>query len=114
MQHELRHLTKETCLRIVAVLGDSDGISAAELGRRVDRGGDSIKQSARKLERDGLLKRTLVRLMPPLISYELTPLGHTYVDAAKAVVSWIDSHEPEVIAHRQHVHALAKVASSQN
>ncbi|WP_426242145.1 winged helix-turn-helix transcriptional regulator [Nocardioides sp. LHG3406-4] len=42
----------------------------------------------RGLERDGVLTRTVYAVMPPNVTYELTPMGRTLLDATRPVVQW--------------------------
>jgi DNA-binding HxlR family transcriptional regulator len=42
----------------------------------------------RGLERDGLLTRTVYAVMPPNVSYELTPMGRVLLDATRPLVRW--------------------------
>jgi DNA-binding HxlR family transcriptional regulator len=52
----------------------------------------------RGLERDGILTRTVHAAVPPRVDYALTPLGHTLLTAIGQLVSWADSHLPEIEA----------------
>jgi DNA-binding HxlR family transcriptional regulator len=52
------------------------------------------------LERDGLLSRTAYPEIPPRVEYELTPLGHSLLDAVKALVGWAEAHHEEIAANR--------------
>jgi DNA-binding HxlR family transcriptional regulator len=47
----------------------------------------------RQLERDRLVERTVFAVVPPRVDYELTELGGTLLDAAKALVDW--GHRPQ-------------------
>ncbi|GGX59488.1 winged helix-turn-helix transcriptional regulator [Streptomyces minutiscleroticus] len=42
----------------------------------------------RSLERDGILTRTVHNVMPPHVSYELTPLGRTLREATAPLLEW--------------------------
>jgi DNA-binding HxlR family transcriptional regulator len=42
----------------------------------------------RGLERDGILTRTVYAVMPPNVTYELTAMGGTLLDATRPVVQW--------------------------
>ncbi|MFD2418102.1 winged helix-turn-helix transcriptional regulator [Amycolatopsis pigmentata] len=42
----------------------------------------------RALERDGILTRTVHNVMPPHVSYELTPMGRTLREAALPLLEW--------------------------
>jgi DNA-binding HxlR family transcriptional regulator len=57
------------------------------------RGIDGISQrmltvTLRALERDGILTRTVRNVMPPHVSYELTPMGTTLREAALPLLEW--------------------------
>jgi DNA-binding HxlR family transcriptional regulator len=42
----------------------------------------------RGLERDGILTRTVYAVMPPNVTYELTAMGQTLLDATNPLVQW--------------------------
>ncbi|MGA5437996.1 winged helix-turn-helix transcriptional regulator [Streptomyces griseoincarnatus] len=42
----------------------------------------------RSLERDGILTRTVVNVMPPHVSYTLTPMGMTLREATAPLLEW--------------------------
>ena len=42
----------------------------------------------RELERDGILTRTVYAVMPPNVTYELTTMGRTLLDATRPLVQW--------------------------
>ena len=50
----------------------------------------------RGLERDGLVKRTVVVSMPQRVDYELTPLGRTLLEPAWRLLDWVDSQREVV------------------
>lgn len=52
----------------------------------------------RGLERDGIVTRTIHPVIPPRVDYALTPLGLTLLDAICQLLSWADSHLPEISA----------------
>ncbi|WP_414641864.1 winged helix-turn-helix transcriptional regulator [Amycolatopsis sp.] len=54
----------------------------------------------RDLERDGLLTRTVHAVMPPHVSYELTPMGRTLREAAAPLLEWSVRHMPQIDAAR--------------
>jgi DNA-binding HxlR family transcriptional regulator len=54
----------------------------------------------RGLERDGIVTRTLHAAVPPRVDYALTPLGETLLSAIGQLVSWADTHVPEIEAAR--------------
>lgn len=68
-----------------------------ELQREV--GGISQKmltQTLRKLEEDGLVKRTIFPEVPPRTEYELTALGRTLKEPLSALCRWAVEHLPAV------------------
>lgn len=74
----------------------------AALHRRI--GGISQKmltQSLRRLERDGLVQRTVYAEVPPRVDYTLTPLGHTLWAPLAALRDWAEAHSEAVLAAQQ-------------
>jgi DNA-binding HxlR family transcriptional regulator len=98
---------KWTCLIVYALL---DGPRRhGELKRMIE--GISQKmltQTLRSMETDGLVKRTVIDVIPPHVEYGLTPLGQTLSDPLVAICQWAMDHLPEVQAARQaNTHATA-------
>jgi DNA-binding HxlR family transcriptional regulator len=54
----------------------------------------------RGLERDGIVTRTIHPVIPPRVDYALTPMGRTLLDTIGQLVTWADSHLPEIDAAR--------------
>ena len=54
----------------------------------------------RKLERDGLVQRTVFAEVPPRVEYELSALGWTLVGPVTGLAEWAVEHH-EVIADHQ-------------
>lgn len=54
----------------------------------------------RDLERDGLLTRTVHNVMPPHVSYELTPAGRTLREATAPLLEWSIAHLAYIDAAR--------------
>lgn len=50
----------------------------------------------RGLERDGLIKRTVVAIMPPHVQYELTPLGRSLTEPVIALGTWAQEHIADI------------------
>jgi DNA-binding HxlR family transcriptional regulator len=46
----------------------------------------------RSLERDGILTRTVKNVMPPHVSYELTPMGVSLREATAPLLEWSLTH----------------------
>ncbi|MGA4840895.1 winged helix-turn-helix transcriptional regulator [Streptomyces sp. G45] len=73
-----------------------------ELQRRV-HGGISQRMltlTVRRLERDGLVKRTVYPTIPPQVEYELTELGHSLTHLIKSLADWSIEHRPAIAAAR--------------
>jgi len=90
---------KWTCLVVYALL---DGpLRHGELKRTIQ--GISQKmltQTLRSMERDGLVQRTVIDVIPPHVEYSLTPLGRTLSDPLVAICRWAMEHLPEMQAAR--------------
>ncbi|MEJ7636358.1 helix-turn-helix domain-containing protein [Aeromicrobium sp.] len=54
-----------------------------------------LTDKLRRLERDGILKRTVVE-RPLEVHYELTPLGLTLIGPLAAIRAWAEEHIGEV------------------
>ncbi|GGV40106.1 winged helix-turn-helix transcriptional regulator [Streptomyces spectabilis] len=74
-----------------------------ELQRRI-HGGISQRMltlTVRRLERDGLVKRTVHPTIPPQVEYELTEMGHSLTHLIKSLADWSIAHRPAIAAARQ-------------
>ena len=49
-----------------------------------------------RLERDGLVRRTVHPVVPPRVDYDLTPLGATLLDAIEPLVAWTREHRDTI------------------
>ena len=91
---------KWTCLIVYALL---DGPRRhGELKRMIE--GISQKmltQTLRSMETDGLVKRTVIDVIPPHVEYGLTPLGETLSDPLVAICQWAMDNLPELQTARQ-------------
>ena len=50
----------------------------------------------RKLERDGLVDRTVFAVIPPRVEYELSPLGRTLIAPVTALADWAVTHHDAI------------------
>jgi len=91
---------KWTCLIVYALL---DGPRRhGELKRMIE--GISQKmltQTLRSMETDGLVKRTVIDVIPPHVEYGLTPLGQTLSDPLVAICQWAMDHLAELQTARR-------------
>ncbi|RKN40214.1 winged helix-turn-helix transcriptional regulator [Micromonospora endolithica] len=60
-----------------------------------------LTQTLRKLERDGLVARTVTASVPPRVDYALTRLGHDLLPLQRAVKAWAETHIAEVHSARE-------------
>ncbi|MFC7308360.1 winged helix-turn-helix transcriptional regulator [Streptomyces monticola] len=56
--------------------------------------------TVRRLERDGLLTRTVYPTVPPQVEYELTAMGHSMTHLLKALSDWSIAHRPAIAEAR--------------
>jgi DNA-binding HxlR family transcriptional regulator len=59
-----------------------------------------LSLTLRKLERDGLVIRTVHAEVPPRVEYELSDLASTLIPHAVALANWAVEHNSEIDAHR--------------
>ena len=59
-----------------------------------------LTQTLRRLERDGMIERTVYPVVPPKVEYSLTPLGKTLVEPLAALRDWAVAHRDQVAAAR--------------
>ncbi len=87
---------------IVLILLDRHGPTRFnELGRLAP--GISFKmltQTLRRLERDGLVSRSVEPTRPPAVTYELTPLALDLVPLIEQIRSWAETHVAQIVAAR--------------
>ena len=82
----------------------------AALHRQID--GISQKmltQTLRRLERDGLVQRTVYAEVPPRVEYALTPLGWTLCAPLAALRTWAETNITAVQAAQQRYEQTAAV-----
>jgi len=86
---------------IVVLLGDGPK-RFNEIKRMV--GGISQRMltfTLRRLERDGLVKRTVFPTTPQRVDYELTKLGSALWEAVEPLSSWARAHVIEILKARK-------------
>jgi DNA-binding HxlR family transcriptional regulator len=86
---------------VVSALADGP-LRYAELSRVVAGASEKmLTQTLRKLERDGMVARTVTAAVPVRVSYELTELGRELLPLQRAVKSWAETHIDQVQRARQ-------------
>ena len=59
-----------------------------------------LTQTLRRLERDGLLTRTITPAVPVRVDYQLTALGQTILPVVAAIKQWSEAHIDDIHAAR--------------
>ncbi|HOP39616.1 MAG TPA: helix-turn-helix domain-containing protein [Geobacteraceae bacterium] len=59
-----------------------------------------LTQTLRRLERDGLVARTVYASVPPKVEYSLTDLGRTLVRTLEAIRVWAENNIEDVLKAR--------------
>ena len=96
----LDRLADKWSLLVVELLGEGTQ-RFSQLRREID--GISQRMltlTLRRLERDGLVRRTVHAVVPPRVDYDLTPLGATLLEAVEPLVAWTRDHRDEIAAAR--------------
>ena len=55
----------------------------------------------RKLQRDGLVDRTVFAEVPPRVEYSLTQLGHSLVPPVMALADWALTNHGDIVVHQR-------------
>lgn len=66
------------------------------LGALPDISQRMLTQNLRKLEREGLVSRTVTPTTPPRVDYALTELGRSMIEPLKALTVWAIDKRPEI------------------
>jgi DNA-binding HxlR family transcriptional regulator len=78
----------------VETLGEAAGIV------EVDQAGRLPGLTLRRLERDGLVGRTVYPTVPPRVDYELTDTGRSLTHLLRGLADWAAEHRDTVVASR--------------
>ncbi|MGW9113884.1 winged helix-turn-helix transcriptional regulator [Microbacterium sp. NPDC055683] len=60
----------------------------------------SLTATLRRLERNGIVERVIIRTRPLTAEYRITPLGKTLRHPVDVLVAWADAHLSEIEAAR--------------
>ncbi|GGQ49041.1 winged helix-turn-helix transcriptional regulator [Couchioplanes azureus] len=100
--HELLSALSDKWLTLVVSALADGPLRHADLAREVAGASQKmLTQTLRKLERDGLVSRTVTASVPARVDYALTPLGEALVPLQRAIKQWAETHIPEVHAARK-------------
>lgn len=97
----LKHITSRWGVLVLIVLQDGTR-RFSELRRQI--GGVSermLAQTLQWLERDGLVSRVALNVVPPHVEYSLTPLGQEAAEKVSELADWIETRLPDVLASRR-------------
>jgi DNA-binding HxlR family transcriptional regulator len=64
-----------------------------------------LSQTLKKLERDGLVSRTIFPTVPVTVEYALTQLGDSLTDTVSALAHWAE-HNMDAVLAAQHAYDL--------
>jgi DNA-binding HxlR family transcriptional regulator len=94
----LQRVGDKWSMYVIDLLGQGT-MRFSELHRSIDGiTARMLTVTLRGLERDGIVTRTIHPVIPPRVEYDLTPMGRTLLDAIGQLVTWADSHLPEISA----------------
>jgi DNA-binding HxlR family transcriptional regulator len=91
-------LADKWAVPVVHALGERPG-RPGDLRERI--GGVSAKvltQTLRRLERYGMVSRTVYPVVPRHVDYALTALGRSLLEPIRALTDWTDEHGHEVLS----------------
>jgi DNA-binding HxlR family transcriptional regulator len=98
----LNHIGDKWTLLIVGALSLGHRLRFTELQRHIP--GISQRMltvTLRHLERDGLVTRTTYAEVPPRVEYELTDIGRTLIEPARALGRWATDSYVTVLERRE-------------
>jgi len=92
----LQRVGDKWSMYVIDLLGQGT-MRFSELHRSIDGiTARMLTVTLRGLERDGIVTRTIHPVIPPRVDYALTPMGRTLLDTIGRLVTWADSHLPEI------------------
>lgn len=100
--HEVLSLLSEKwATLVISALADGP-LRHSDLARHVAGATQKmLTQTLRRLERDGVVRRTVTPTVPIRVDYELTPLGATLLPVQRAILAWGEERIGEVLAARE-------------
>jgi DNA-binding HxlR family transcriptional regulator len=98
---------------ILAVLCESGGKARFNTIRRETDGisQKTLAQYLRRLERSGIVTRTVLDTAPIGVEYAITPLGHTLETPFRALFEWAEANHSQVLKAQERYDARAKKAA---
>lgn len=68
-----------------------------------------LSQTLKKLERDGLVSRTVFATVPVTVEYALTPLGRTLTETVATLAHWAERNMDAVLTAQKTYDAAAEL-----
>jgi DNA-binding HxlR family transcriptional regulator len=88
-------------LLVITILAEGPQRFTALKGAVVGISQRMLTLTLRKLERDGLVQRTVFPEVPPRVEYALTPLGRTLIGPVRSLADWAVTHNEAIRSHQQ-------------
>ena len=87
---------------VLEALQESGTLRFTEVGRAVPGVSQKmLTQTLRRMERDGLVRRTVRAVIPPHVDYDLTDLGDSLSEAFCGVWTWAEANHARVVEARR-------------
>ncbi|MET8121988.1 helix-turn-helix domain-containing protein [Micromonospora sp. NPDC005291] len=100
--HELLATLSDKWLTLVVSALADGPLRHNELARTVAGASQKmLTQTLRKLERDGLVSRSVTAGVPARVDYRLTPLAESLLPVQRAIKAWAETHIAEVHEARE-------------
>jgi DNA-binding HxlR family transcriptional regulator len=97
----LSHVTGRWGSLVLAAVRAEGVLRFSELRKRIDGISEKmLAQTLKELERDGLLLRTSMPVVPPHVDYRLTPMGAGVAEHVDGLVRWIEAHVSDYVDAR--------------
>lgn len=101
MNDLIGHVAAKWTILVLETLGSRGRLRFSQLNAAMPAVSQKVLAATlRRMERDGLLIRTIYPEVPPRVEYELTPIGATLGAAFCGVWLWAKTHLSEVEAAR--------------
>ncbi len=97
---------------VLEALHEGGTLRFTQLGKAIGRISQKmLTQTVRRMEEDGLVRRTIHPVIPPHVDYALTPLGESLTAAFCGVWLWAEKHHGAVQEARR-VFAASRLVRS--
>jgi DNA-binding HxlR family transcriptional regulator len=105
---DVLHRVSDRWSMLVLFFLEQNTLRFSELRRNIpDISQRMLSQTVRRLELDGLVKRTVYPVVPQRVEYELTPLGKSLLPPLKTMLEWAETHHSAIRQSRQNGRASA-------